>query len=313
MIKIANQEIAHVLAPLTWSGSKDTASRILSFSILYNPNYTAIPQYKIKCGDKVEWTEKITNAETGETQDITRFVGNIFSISFSTSENKMNIKCYDFLIHLKKSKAVGRFKGTLYQLADNICSSFDLNNGINIDDTHVHNIVSTGTLSYYDILNIACSSASKLYNLYMNGATLKLCENEPVTTFNIKENIRSSYYSQSIEKLVNKILVIDNQGKVTDQVQNTEDLQAYGLFQEVYKYNKTIKDNHANAQNQLKSTENTATIEVDNNNNCISGRVVKIYEPTNNFEGTFEIVSDEHTIGANSSMTLGVQYLSEQI
>ena len=92
-----------------------------------------------------------------------------------------------------------------------------------------------------------------------------------------------------------------------NSVENKADLQKFGLFQETYNYNEDVTNNLAEAKKLLKSVENEATIVVNNSNECISGRFIKVYEPVNNFEGTFEIQTDNHVIGTDNVMTLEIK------
>ena len=80
-------------------------------------------------------------------------------------------------------------KGTLTELANNICGAFGIKNGIKSDSTHVHNIVSEGDLTYYDVLKTACDVMFERYTLYMDGDTLKLATHEVQNTFEIGYNI----------------------------------------------------------------------------------------------------------------------------
>ena len=282
---------------ITWEGAKDTVTRTFSFSFLYNPQVEDLPRYACKVGDKVEWIE---NGKT-------LFFGYIDSIDYSTDNDSIPVTCYDYACRLAKSKFVGRMRGTLKQLANNICGSFGIKNGITSDNTHIHNIVSDGDLTYYDVLKTACNTMFERYALYMDTDTLKLAEHDIKAEFVIGQNIRSSSFSQSISDMVNKVLVIDNDGYLLNSVENKEDLKRYGLFQETYNYNKDVANNLAEAKKLLKGVENKATIVVDNNNDCISGRFVKVYEPLNKFMGTFEIQTDNHVIGTDNVMTLEIK------
>jgi hypothetical protein len=283
-----------------WSGAKDIVTRQLSFSFLFNPLKKDIPFYKVSVGSRVEWKEN----------DKTLFLGYVEEMPYNTDEDTITLTCQDLMARLVRSTFIGRMQGTLIELANNICGTFGIKNGINSDNTHVHNIVSTGDLTYYDVLKTACDSVYGNYTLYMDGDTLKLATNEVVNTFEIGYNIRSSSFQQSISDMVNRVLIIDNNGAVLDAIENTEDIQQFGLFQSTYNYNKDSKNNLADAQKVLKGVTNEGSILCDNDNNCISGRFIKIYEPVNNFNGIFEIQSDSHTIGVDSSMTLEVKYVT---
>ena len=297
MILINGVEILTVLDDINWEGAKDIVTRSLSFSFLYNPQVEDMPRYNCKVGDKVEWIEG----------DKTLFLGYIESTQYNTDDDSISITCQDFASRLARSKFVGRMQGTLNQLANKICGSFNIKNGISVDNSHVHNIVSTGDLTYYEVLKTACDSMFERYTLYMDVDTLKLAEHDIVGEFTIGQNIRSSNFSQSLSDMVTRVLVIDNDGNVLNAVENKKDLQEFGLFQETYNYNEDVTNNLAEAKKLLKSVENEATIVVNNSNECISGRFIKVNEPVNNFVGTFEIQTDSHVIGTDNVMTLEIK------
>lgn len=299
MIKINNTEILTVEDGLSWGGAKDMVARTLDLNVIYNPLNKDLPKYQFKVGDKVQWIE----------ENKTKFYGYIQKLNYSTDGDLINVSCIDLMIRLLKSKCIGRFKGTLNQLCNNICGLFSLKSGVNVDSSHVHNIVSDGDMSYYDILDTALKTMYERYTLYLDGLTLKLATTDVVATFEIGKNIRTSNFTQDLSNMVTKVLIIDNNGQLLDSVQDDNAISQFGLFQEVYNYNKDVKNNLAEAKKLLKTVENQATITVNNDNNCISGAYIKVVEPVNNFVGIFEITSDDHTIGIDSVMTLDIEFV----
>ena len=302
MILIDDVEILTVLDGMTFSGAKDIVTRQLVFSFLNNPLKKEIPVYKVNVGSRVEWKEN----------NKTLFLGYVEELPYNTDEDTITLTCQDLMARLVRSTFIGRMKGTLNELANNICGTFGIKNGIETDNTQVHNIVSDGDLTYYDVLKVACDTLFDRYTLYMDGDTLKLItgEQEPVNSFEIGVNIRGSQFTQSMSDMVTRVLVIDNEGRVLDAVENKEDLQKYGLFQATYNYSEDSKNNLADARKLLQGVKNEGTILCNNDNACISGRLINIHEPVNGFEGIFEITSDNHTINTNNSeMTLEVDYV----
>ena len=301
MIKIDDVEILTVLEDMTWSGATDICTRNLTFSILYNPLKKDIPKYKVRVGSKVEWIEG----------NKTLFLGYVEQMPYNTDDDTMTLSCQDFMARLARSTFVGRMKGTLTQLANKICATFGLKNGIQSNSKHIHNIVSEGDLTYFDVLRTACNSVYPTGVLYLDKDTLKITDDTIVNTFEIGYNIRSSYFTQSMADMVNKVLIISNEGKVLKSLEDTQSIRQFGLFQATYNYNKECKNNIAEAQKLMKGVQNEGEITVNNDNNCISGRLIKIYEPVNNLNGIFKIVTDSHTIGTNDSyMVLGVKYVT---
>ena len=301
MILVDDVEILTVNDGLVWSGARDICTRQLSFSFLYNPLKKDLPKYKMNVGSKVVWIDD---------NQVTRFVGYIEELPYNTDDDTIQVTCKDLTTRLIRSKFIGRMTGTLKEIADNICGLFNIQNGIESDNTHKHNIVSDGSLSYYDVLNTACTTLfGNDYTLYMDENILKLSDKNVQKEFKIGKNIRSSSYKQSISDMVTRVLIIDNNGKVLDSIEDKENVQRFGLFQEVYNYNKDSKNNIEEAKKLLKGVTSEGLVIVDNDNNCISGRRVKIYEPVNKIEGIFEIQTDNHTIGTDSQMELEVKYV----
>ena len=300
MILIDGVEILTVLDDIIWSGAKDMACRSLSFSFLHNPLKEDIPVYKCSIDSKVEWKD----------ENKTLFSGYVETMDYNTDNDIISLTCQDLMSRLIRSKFVGRMRGTLNQLCDNICGSFGLKNGVNVDSKHVHNIVSTGDLSYYDVLKTACDVMYERYTLYLDAGVLKLAKHDIINTFEIGKNIRSSAFKQSMADMVTRVLVIDNDGNLLNAVENKADLNKYGLFQETYNYNEDVHNNLAEARKLLKTVENEANIVVDNDNNCISGRFIKVIEPVNGFVGVFEIQTDSHTIGKDNVMQLEIKHVA---
>lgn len=302
MILIDDVEIKTVLDGVQYSGAKDIVTRQLAFSFLFNPLKKDIPVYKVSVGSRVEWKE----------DNKTLFLGYVEEMPYNTDDDTITLTCQDLMARLVRSTFIGRMQGTLKELANNICGTFGIKNGIETENTQIHNIVSNGDLTYYEVLKIACDTLFDRYTLYMEGDTLKLItgEQEPVNSFKIGLNIRGSQFKQSMADMVTRVLVIDNEGRVLDAVENTEDLQKYGLFQATYNYSEDSKNNLADASKLLKGVKNEGTILCNNDNICISGKFIKINEPVNGFKGIFEIISDNHTINTNNSeMTLEVDYV----
>lgn len=300
MILVDDVEFLTVLENMSWSGARDICTRQLNFSFLYNPLKKDLPKYKINVGSQVKWIE----------DNQTLFWGYVEELPYNTEDDTISVSCIDFTTMLIRSKFIGRMTGTLKEIADNICGLFNLENGIESDNTHQHNIVSDGNLSYYDVIRTACETIyGKDFTLYIDGKTLKLTNTEVVAEYEIGKNIRSSSFKQTVNDMVTRVLIIDNNGKVLDSVEDTENLQKYGLYQEVYNYNTDCKNNVAEAQKLLKGVSSEGSVVVDNNNKCIAGKRIKLYEPVNNFKGIFEIQTDNHTIGVDSYAELEVKYV----
>lgn len=298
---LINQVEIKTKTGLAWSGSKEGVSRQVTFDFLYNP-LKDFPQYKVNVGNKVQlYTD----------DDVLLFTGMIYTIDYSTEQDTISFKAYDLLNNMVKSKAVGRWRGTLNEVADVICKTFGLKSAITSENKLIHNIISTGDLTYYDILYKACKAIyGDKFNIIVDGANnVKLCPVEPVASLEIRKNIITSNINSSIENMINSVVIVDNEGKVKNTLNNQSDWQKYGLFREVYLFNEDVKNNNQEAEKMLKSEENTISLTAISDINCISGNLINIIEPVNNLQGIFRIVNDNHNLDTIKTMDLEVEYV----
>ncbi len=296
---IDNKPVNYILDPVIWEGEKDTVARTLNFSIQYDLSSETSTPVSIEVNNRVEMFE-------GET---CLFLGYVESLSYTANSGIINVVCVDLMKRLLSSKCVGRFQGTLTELCDKICGMFSLQNGISTDNPHIHNIVSEGDLSFYDILNIACSNDFENFYLRLDGTVLTLASKEIKGNFQSDINIRNAKFTQEMSSMVTQVMVIDNQGNITNTLQNADGINTFGVLQKVYNYNTDSKDNIQEAGKLLCGVKNSATIVCNNDNACISGSYIKVKEDRTNLDGIFEIISDTHTIGENSEMTLGLKFV----
>jgi len=106
-------------------------------------------------------------------------------------------------------------------------------------------------------------------------------------------NVQSSQHSESIEDMVNTIMIVDANGAEVGRVSNDGDFSAYGSLQEVYKVD--AKQNTATAAKaMLKTVAFKSSLSAVGNVQCISGYAVTVQEEQ--LKGIFTIKSDRHTI-----------------
>lgn len=305
------QIIETVLDGMKWSGDKDQSGRMLEFKFLYNPRKPKIHKYQAKCGDKVTYSDFVINGN----KSIERiyFQGYVERIEYDTDNDTITVNCRDCLSYLKRSRFIGRFKGTLKQIFDQICGIFNLQNDVNSSDTSVFNIVSDEKKTYYDVLFEICTKIYGEFYLYIENSTLKVEKLKDNKNFKITaelvlgKNIRKSVFSQDIAELITKQIIIDNNKNLITIVEDNELLDKYGLFQSIYDYNKDDKKKILDSKSLRNTLKRNAKIVADNDNNCMTGKYVKIIEPYNKMIDTFKIIKDEHIIGVDSYMILELE------
>jgi hypothetical protein len=301
-----NKDITEIVTSITWSGDYKQAARKLEFGVAVSPHDYYLPKHYIALGDMIKLLDD---------KDKELFQGYVFTKEKSISGTEMMITTYDGLIYLLKSKGTYNFKNmSPEQITSKVCGDFGIPIG---------NLISTGiTLnrifdgeSIYSIIMTAYTLASKRNGKkyiprMINGKLHVIEKGKTVTEYVLdgESNIIDSTYSESIENMVNRVKIYDENGKQIGKVENADWIKKYGILQDVYKKEKGANVN-AIAKSMLQGIEKTAEIEGLGNIECITGNAVKIKEPYTGLTGLFYIDNDEHTWqDGQHTMSLGLSF-----
>lgn len=291
--KTETKDITQVVSKITWSGSISEAARKSEISIVTSPTDYYLPKIDIQLGNLI----KIIDDNENEL-----FQGYVFFREKSYNSNEMTITAYDGLIYLLKSKGTYNIKNmTAEGITQKLCEEFNV---------PVNNIVNTGipqsrifeNTSIYDIIMTMYTNASKqngkLYRLSMQEGKLNVIEFGSIIATKTINYLIDSKYSESLENMINKVKIYDENKNYIDIVENSDDISNYGVLQEVYTKEKD-KDMYIVAKNMLKGIEQTGSIETLGNVECITGNAVNIKDTYTGLVGTFWIKSDTHTWEGN--------------
>ena len=153
------------------------------------------------------------------------FEGNIYSIERDMAKSSVSITAFDHLYVLAKSKTTRKFDNiTPEGITRQVCAEL----GVLVGD-----IAETGTaVSFianaktgYRIIQGAYTEATKVtekkYHPIMNGAKLDVIEKGTLIegyTADSAVNMEDSVYKESIENLIDQILVVDEEGNRVEAV-----------------------------------------------------------------------------------------------
>ena len=301
-----DKDITQLISNYTWSGDYKQAARTLEFGVVVSPHDYYLPKHYIGLGDTIKLLDD---------KDKELFQGYVFTKGKSISGTTMSVTTYDGLIYLLKSKGTYNFKNmSPEQITRKVCGDFGI---------PVGNLASTGiTLnrifdgeSIYSIVMTAYTLASKRNGKkyiprMINGKLNVIEKGKTVAEYTLdgESNITDSTYSESIENMVNRVRIYDENGKQIGKVENADWIKKYGILQDVYKKEKGANAN-AIAKSMLQGIEKTAKIEGLGDNDCITGNAVKIKEPYTGLTGLFYIDNDEHTWqDGQHTMKLGLSF-----
>lgn len=308
-----NKEITDYVINASWSGETNTVSRKLDFSIAYSTKDKAFINVQINCGDniKMQYIDDKKN-----TYNI--FDGIVFNKNRNTSSITMEFNCFDKLIYLNKRKNTKKFDNiTAIAAIKQVCNENNTDIGkydISLNSVFINLIENEKTYAemIMDILNTAATQTGKSYSYYCNDNKINIViHDEVVEKFVLSDevNIISTNHSESIEDMINTVIIMDKDGNETGRIVNSDDIKTYNIMSDIYKIDEK-QDTQIAAKSKLKSIAYKSNLSAIGNIQCIAGYAVQIQEEQ--LKGLFAIISDRHTIQDNKyTMDLDLIYLEE--
>lgn len=294
---VKNTDISQLYASIEWSGDIKQRSRTISVTYLYAPG-AGFPLVEVHEGDAVALFDDAGNQ---------RFIGAITKVQSKLSGDEVKFTARDILWYTSRNKAAGVYKGTPDDIARKICGEFN----ITIEslpepaEQKQKKVISTGDKTIHDVITEAYGDGYYIQAVDKRLA-VSAAGSEVVAVISGEANLLDADYSSSIENMVNRVQIIDKNGKILGTVQNDSDLQ-YGILQDVYKKEKD-KDAQAEARKMLKGKDTSSSIECLGNWDCVAGKSIYILDTSNSMFGKFLITDDKHTFsGGVHQMTLGVE------
>ena len=287
-----DQDLSYLLTACTWSGSRLQVARQLTFTYTQDDRDKLCPVIPIDCGYTVYgYDEKDLKNPV--------FVGNVYTVEKDRQRSAVTVMARDHLHVLTRSKSTRKFVDALPEdIAGQICAEQGVlpgdfaKTGIPVSFIAVNK---TG----YQMIMAAYTEASKKdgkkYHPIMNGAKLDVVEKgtliEDFEADSVK-NMTDSRYKKSIEQIINKVLVVDEQGNPVDTIREEEQISKYSMFQDIYKVDPN-KDTQTEAKKLLKKPEESGSIIVLGDYRVKAPYSIKVKDSL--FTGKFWIKSDTHT------------------
>lgn len=296
---VDNKDITNLCISATWSGDIDERSRSLSFTYLYNPKIS-MPLVEVQIGNSVNLFDD---------KNRLIFVGVVTEVSSSLSGSDVSITSRDVLWYLGKNKLAGVYKGSADTITKKILGEFNIQieylESLNIDKT----IISTGDKTIFQAITEAygndfyLSAAGEKVTVRKKGADI-------VAILSGKTNLIDANYKKSMESMINKVVVIDDQGNKVFETVETDNIK-YGILQEVIKKEKD-KDIKISAKEKLTGIKDDSTITAIGSVEVIAGKAIIIRDVSNGFSGKFLVTSDSHSFSAGEhTMSLNIEVINE--
>lgn len=291
-------DISELVSQTVWSGNEDEIARRIEVDILNPLLDYYIPKIELKLGGFIV-------IYTDNEKEI--FQGFILSKEKNSQNGNINLTCVDALYYANKSKSIRNFsKKTAEDITRTLCSEAKIAVGFLSSTGIAQDLPANDTI--FNIIKEAYDYASsisrKKYVISMKQGKLYIEERSKsasLVVLNSENDIGGSSYTETLDSMVNVVKVYDDTGKQIGEVKNSDNIVAYGIFQDVYEKEED-KNYNIVANNMLKGIEKTLSIDVIGNVDCVAGSYVSITDNLIGVKGDYTITSDSHTFAEGVHM-----------
>lgn len=298
MISIKTNRVTYnnIFETVEWSGSIKTSCRTLEVTYLKD-------KAKFELGQEIEF---IVDGKKV-------FIGKIFKISQNTEEETNTIKAYDNAIMLNKNNFIENFYNIPpSNIAKNILGKLKIGVGELPPDRTKCTYPALDRTGYEIILmayKLQAAKDNKVYSIVSENNKISVVEQGTLISnifLTSSTNIRQAKYSESIEEMVNKVILYETaegESKVIATKENSEEISKYGVFQRVQEQDKN-NEVYLQVNSILKGVQESSDLTVDGNIYLMSGFSVPIKVKTlSKLNLTFLIETDRHVWTSNDYIT----------
>ena len=284
-------DLTNAVEKVIWSGDYKSCSRKLEFSLLSNAEDINMPKLDIPLSSMIIFSE----------DDKELFRGFVWEREKSSDSKTIQYLAYDYGERLNKIKVSYNIKNeTPSSIVNKICTEYGLTKGTIASSSVNVKKIFLGVSIYNTIMTAYTEESKKTgkkYMLHYQGD--KLCVSEKgivqlTVAFEEGKNITSSSYKETLANMVNKVLIVDENGSKVSEVKDDDMIKVHGLFQEVYKKTEG-KDATTEAKSLLNGIDQTCSLSGYGDNSCVTGYGVQIKDSYTGLTGLFYIDGDTHT------------------
>lgn len=287
-----SQDISRLVKDVRWSGSRTEVARKLEINFTQDERD---PQWPI-----IDFDNGYTVMAYDESGNLF-FQGNIYRYKRNRAESNVYLMCWDNLHVAKASKMTKLYENALPEdITQGVCTELGIYPG-NIASTGVSVSFVANNKTGYQIIMTAYTEAhkknGKLYQPIMNGTRLDVIEKGELIegyTLDSRVNMINSEYEESIERLIDKVVLLDEQGNVTGTETKDDYIDKYSAFQTTYKTDPN-KDTKTEVEAIFKQNkvERSGHITALGDYRVISSYSIQVTDGI--FNGTFWVKQDTHT------------------
>ena len=291
------KDLSQLVEKVTWSGDSKQVARKLAFSIATRSTDRFLPKVTINEGDSVLFGDG----------DRTLFGGPVFDIEKSATGNLTTYTAFDLMFYINNSDISKIFDDTPEAITAWICSHLGVPLG-SASPTGIKVYLPWLGKKAYEAIMAAYTTASrqngKKYIPLMQNVN-QVCVIEKGALCGVVldggYNLTDAAYKTSLQKLVNRVIVTDQNGNQTSVVEDAGSQSNYGVVQRVYKQEEG-KDAASEAKALLYTMDQSATVTATSDTRAVSGYAIAVQEAVTGLYGKFYIESDTHTFEDGKEM-----------
>lgn len=292
ILKHGGTDISNLVTRITWSGNRLQVARKLEFTYIFEPRDANIPVHIVNLGETVRGFTSVVDT-------VPVFQGNVYNIERNTQSSTITVTAYDNLFILSKSKTTKKYTDmTAEDITRSVCAEMGIKVG-NLAVTGQKMTFIAQEKTGYQIIMMAYTQASKKtgkkYHPIMNVDSLDVIEKGTLLDFTASQyvNEENSTYKESIENMVNRVMITDEQGNFIGYQGNEDWIKKYSMIQSVYKKSPN-RNTDEEVKTMLKGVERGGTIELLGDYTVKSSYSIKIDDLITNLTGQFYVKSDTH-------------------
>ena len=284
---------AGIIQDVTWSGDIKSPARTLDFTLVHPVfDEQGIRKCGIDMGDTIKMFINYNDAGFKE-----EFRGIIIDVDKDSGNNNLKCTAKDYGMFLSDKYAMNIDNMKVEDVAKAVIKKVAKNNKVSIGD-----IATTGKTytklvtdsTAYDIIMARYTEASKKtgkkYMTYAHTYKINTCEKGKTVLnlmFSEEYNVFNTTYKASLDKMVNKIIVTDDQGNTTEEKVDKAMLELYKITkQEIQK-----KDSNDEG---FKKPEKSVIMKAVGNIHLMTGCAVHVKDEATGLTGVFYVDSDKH-------------------
>ncbi|MGI5873543.1 MAG: XkdQ/YqbQ family protein [Bacillota bacterium] len=292
------KDITSRVSSITWSGSVTEAARRLEISVAYAPRDGGIGVLNIDCGDMIYFFEDQKEWFRGRVVYRERIGGN----------GTVTYTAYDDIFYLNRRKAFFNYTAVpAEEIARRLLADAGFSVG-SLDQTGVPVDLLSNGLTVYDAIMAAYTAAHRktghLYAITTREGKINVIRRGwVVSDFILSDdrNISDATWSESVEDMINAVVIKDSAGKTIGSVENADWIAKYKKMSDLYVQEENV-DSTTAARAMLAGPRRDASISAAGNCFCLFGNAVSIKDTGTGIVGKFAIESDSHTFENGAHM-----------